>query len=122
MKKGTDDHPYVGRMHREFLRPVLNGRADTVVVGCTHYILLAPAIRALVGARVNIIEPSTAVAEQLKKRLAEATSTRREGPIEDDEFYTSPRQPERVGEVASQLLGKNIRMVSEQTLIARNAA
>jgi glutamate racemase len=40
------------------------------VLGCTHFPVLAPAIAAVVGPRVAIVDASDAVAAELKKRLA----------------------------------------------------
>lgn len=51
------------------LGPGLAAGADTVVLGCTHYAFLAPAIAALAGPGVSLMEPSAAVARQLVRVL-----------------------------------------------------
>ena len=40
-------------------------RVDTVVLGCTHYPFVAPAIRALLGDAVRLIDTASAVAERV---------------------------------------------------------
>jgi glutamate racemase len=52
-----------------YLSPLLLAGADTIVLGCTHYPFLAPLIREIVGPDVAIIDPATAVAKELARRL-----------------------------------------------------
>ncbi|MBX7020472.1 glutamate racemase, partial [Providencia rettgeri] len=57
---------------RERLAPALQSRADTLVLGCTHYPFLRPTIDAISGSRFHILEPSFAVAAQGHRRLQQA--------------------------------------------------
>lgn len=52
-----------------YLAPLLHAGADTIVLGCTHYPFLVPLIRDIVGLDVAIIDPATAVAKELARRL-----------------------------------------------------
>lgn len=52
-----------------YLSPLLRAGADTIVLGCTHYPFLAPLIREIVGSDLTIIDPATAVAKELARRL-----------------------------------------------------
>lgn len=45
------------------------GRIDTLLLGCTHYPLLAPAIRSIVGHEVRVIDSATATASALASLL-----------------------------------------------------
>lgn len=54
---------------REYLAPIMAAKADTLVLGCTHYPFLIERIQELVGTGVKIIEPSHAVARELANRL-----------------------------------------------------
>lgn len=60
-------------MLRRYLAPrlLLARGADTIVLGCTHYVFLAEQIRSLAGPGVTVIESSEAVARQVERRLAE---------------------------------------------------
>jgi len=51
------------------IQPLLDAGADTLVLGCTHFPLLAPLIAELAGPAVRLIDPAPAVAEQLARRL-----------------------------------------------------
>jgi glutamate racemase len=54
---------------RDHLRGLLQAGADTLVLGCTHYAFLRPAIRAVVGPAVQLIDSADAVARELVRRL-----------------------------------------------------
>ncbi|MGH8913305.1 MAG: glutamate racemase [Acidimicrobiia bacterium] len=65
------------------LEPLLEGGADTLVLGCTHFPFLAPLIQEVSGPGVAIVDPGPAVARQVRRvarapggsgRLALATS------------------------------------------------
>jgi glutamate racemase len=55
---------------RQYLQFGLAQGADTIVLGCTHYAFLTNEIKAIVGATVQIIEPSLAIADQLVRVLS----------------------------------------------------
>ena len=57
---------------RSYLDPLLRAGADTLVLGCTHYPFLIPAIRSLIGESLQILEPSEAIARQTERVLERA--------------------------------------------------
>ncbi|HSR01701.1 MAG TPA: glutamate racemase [Methylophilaceae bacterium] len=57
---------------QKYLKPLLAGGADAIVLGCTHYPFLRPLITEIVGPEIAIIDTGKAVSEQLKKKLIEA--------------------------------------------------
>lgn len=52
------------------LRPMLDAGADTIVLACTHYSFLMPAIRRITGPGVEVIDPAPAVARHVHATLA----------------------------------------------------
>jgi glutamate racemase len=54
-----------------FIEPLIAKGADTLVLGCTHYVFLRPIIQEIIGPNVAVIESSDAVARQLERRLSE---------------------------------------------------
>jgi glutamate racemase len=62
---GRLDTPDTEAMLREYLAPMMAADVDTIVLGCTHYPFLAPAIQRIVGPGVSVIDPSPAVARQV---------------------------------------------------------
>jgi glutamate racemase len=66
------------------LSPLLAAGADTIVLGCTHYPLIAETIQSVAGAHVTLVDPAEAVARELRRRLDERgllVSTERIGTL-----------------------------------------
>ncbi len=53
----------------KYLVRLLDRGADVIVLGCTHYPFLAPLIREIAGPDVSLIDPSAAVAREVRRRL-----------------------------------------------------
>ncbi|MCB9134214.1 MAG: glutamate racemase [Anaerolineales bacterium] len=51
------------------LHPMLAKGIDTVVLGCTHYPFVIPLIQEIAGPNVRVIDPSPAVARQVRRLL-----------------------------------------------------
>ncbi|RJG01576.1 glutamate racemase [Noviherbaspirillum sedimenti] len=79
--KGLADQVEKGELHspatmvllNQYVTPLLQEGADTLVLGCTHYPFVQPAIESLVhqvaGAPVAIVDTGEAVARQLVRQL-----------------------------------------------------
>jgi glutamate racemase len=52
-----------------YTAPLLARGADTLVLGCTHYLFLAPLITEVVGSAVALVDTGEAVARQLQRRI-----------------------------------------------------
>jgi glutamate racemase len=55
-----------------YLRPIIDKGGDIVVLGCTHYPFLRPLIEEVAGPAVDVIDPATPVARELRRRLETA--------------------------------------------------
>jgi glutamate racemase len=53
----------------QYVRPLLDRGADTVVLGCTHYPFLMDLIRDVAGSAVTVIDSAVPVARELRRRL-----------------------------------------------------
>ena len=71
------------------LRPMLDRGIDTVVLGCTHYPFVIPLIEQIVGENVRVIDPSPAVAKQVKRLLDASGLEISASGRADVHFYTS---------------------------------
>jgi glutamate racemase len=85
-----------------YVRPVLARGADTLVLGCTHYPFLRPLIEEVAGPSVSLIDPATAVARELRRRLQNAKLLGIDGRRGTEEFWTSAT-PAAVTAVIAQL-------------------
>ena len=57
---------------QRYVRPIIDKGADIIVLGCTHYPFLRRSIQDAAGPAVEIIDPATAVARELRRRLESA--------------------------------------------------
>ena len=67
VEKGQLEGPEVDKLLLPYLQPMLDQNIDQLVLGCTHYPFLAPAMQRLTGPDVKIVDPAPAVAKQVKK-------------------------------------------------------
>jgi glutamate racemase len=54
----------------KYLRPLLEAEIDTLVLGCTHYPLLRPAIHRLLGDDVTLVDSAENCAIAVRELLA----------------------------------------------------
>jgi glutamate racemase len=57
---------------REYCRPLREAGVDTVILGCTHYPLVAPMIQRTLGRGVRLISSATATAVAVEQALSRA--------------------------------------------------
>lgn len=71
VEKGELTSPSTKALLKQYIQPLLNANADTIVLGCTHYPFVRPLIKDLVRKDVVLIDTGAAVANHLKNRLQE---------------------------------------------------
>lgn len=79
---------------------------DTVVLGCTHFPALAPAIRAVVGPGVRIVDSAETTARAVREELAATGIACASGASEVQ--YIATDGTERFARVGSRFLGRAI--------------
>ena len=67
VEAGNLDTPETENLLKNCISPLISAGADQLVLGCTHYPFLIPAIRRLIGPGVSIIDPAPAVASQVAR-------------------------------------------------------
>jgi glutamate racemase len=67
--RGRLDTTEVYSILEQALKPMLGEGIDTVVLGCTHFPFVIPAIENIVGSGVRVIDPSPAIACQVQRLL-----------------------------------------------------
>ena len=73
VERGDLQAPHVQQLIRQFCAPLRTAGCDTVVLGCTHYPLLAEQIQAELGSQVRLLDTAEPVARQAA-RLWQQTS------------------------------------------------
>lgn len=93
---------------RRYISPLLAGDADTLVLGCTHYVFLLAQIRKIVGPEITIVESSEAVARQLERRLAEIRKLAEEGTGKSETKFFTTGSVNQGRAVISELWGASV--------------
>ena len=88
------------------LRPMLDERIDTVVLGCTHYPFVIPLIQEIVGPEVRVVDPAPAIARQVE-RVLDAREMRLSSPVEGKTRYLTTGDPNHLEALLPRLIGKD---------------
>lgn len=88
IERGDGDTAETEQLLRSWLEPMLAQGADTLVLACTHYPFVLPAIQRIIGSRMRVIDPAPAVARQLQQVLGQRGVLAGAGRAEH-RFYTS---------------------------------
>jgi glutamate racemase len=72
----------------EYLAPILRSGADTVILGCTHYPFLMPAL-AEAAPGVRFIDPASATAAELEDALTDDGQRMRKNEPAESRFFTT---------------------------------
>lgn len=106
---------------REYLAPLRSRQIDALILGCTHYPFLKPAIRAAIGPGVKIIDPARETAAAfvgyLESHPKLASKLRRAGA---SRYFVSDKT-EHFAKLASRWLGRRITL-EKATLCNRSAS
>ncbi|WP_041274516.1 glutamate racemase [Desulforamulus reducens] len=94
IESGKLNAPETEEKLRTFLQPILDKKADTIVLGCTHYPFLRPMLESLAGPGVSVIDTGQAVAKQVSRVLSACNLAKNSGPLGTEQFYTSGNQTE----------------------------
>jgi glutamate racemase len=71
VEEGWHDDPVTEQVARRYLEPLLARSIDTLVLGCTHYPLLAPVLRRVTGGDVRLVDSAESVARTVAVGLGE---------------------------------------------------
>jgi glutamate racemase len=106
---------------RDYLDPLKRSDIDTLVLGCTHFPLLSPAIQQVVGARVRLISSAEETAREVGEILAarDQLSASTERP---EQAYSTTGDPGEFERLGSRVLGRPIGAVEHVPLEVLDAA
>lgn len=103
VEEGWLEDPVTHLVAERYLAPLIEGGVDTLVLGCTHYPLLAPVLSRLLGPRVTLVDSGEAVAAELAAGLT-ARGLLARGRRGEDHFLVTDAA-ERFGRLAERILG-----------------
>lgn len=92
---------------KRYLQPLIEGGVDTLILGCTHFPLLAPILQTLLGDDVTLID-SGAETARAAHALLTATDALADHTAGDCRFFVSDT-PQGFARVAEMFLGREVR-------------
>ena len=114
-EEGWIGHKATYEIAEEYLEELRNLEIDTLVLGCTHYPILAGVIQKVMGDHLALIDSGVASAELVKKELQEKGLENDEREKGKSEFYVSDI-PTTFKTVAELFLGRPVNEVHKVSL------
>jgi glutamate racemase len=111
-EEGWTNHTATYEIAREYLKEFIKIGVDTLVLGCTHYPILAEVIQNIVGKDVKLIDSGIAAAESVKEELDRYNLHSNKSSQGNQSFYVSDI-PMKFKELAELFLGKPISEVQK---------
>jgi len=106
VEAGEADSPRADKVLREDLADIVRLGADTLVLGCTHYPLLKPAINRLFPGSFELIDSASTTAAKVERHLEHSRLRATEGTPRHEVLVTAV--PQRFDEIAANLFGEAI--------------
>ncbi|MCF2707143.1 glutamate racemase [Arcanobacterium haemolyticum] len=109
VESGITVGPEVREVAEEYLEPIKAAQVDTLVLGCTHYPLLAGVIGLVMGDDVTLVSSSDETARDVYRHLSDKDLFAPPGSATQSFFATG--DPTRFGELARRFLGPEVTTV-----------
>ena len=109
VEEGWLEHEVTRLTVREYLRPLLADKIDTLILGCTHFPLLKPLIQQE-APQLELVDSSTTTAEATAQALAAANLLNAQTAAPDYRFYVSDI-PLRFQTIGERFLGRSLEQI-----------
>jgi glutamate racemase len=107
VERGITSGPTLLRLARSYLEPLQSAGVDTLVLGCTHYPMLAGLIGLVMGDGVTLVSSADETAKDVYRRLTETDGLRDGGTPPAHRFLaTGDRAP--FARLAERFLGRSV--------------
>ncbi len=110
VEAGGLDSTDTNALLEKYLEPIKQSSADCLVLGCTHYPFLKPAIVQVMEREIEIIDSGEAIAKRVKTLLANNETSASEGAVK----YFTTSEPDQFNNIASKLLKEKIKAKTVQ--------
>ncbi|HEY4420656.1 MAG TPA: glutamate racemase, partial [Pseudonocardia sp.] len=126
VERGMTSGRQILGLAQSYLEPLQRARVDTLVLGCTHYPLLAAVLQIVLGPEVTLVSSADETAKDLVRLLMDADLARDpEAPAPGPHEFLATGDPEPFRRLGRRFLGPEIGQVAalgpatEQTPLAR---
>jgi glutamate racemase len=110
IEEGWVDHPALDIIVKDYLLPLKQENVDTVLLGCTHYPMLANLIRKELGPTVTVLDSAGAAARLVAEMLEKENGAQSVQTGAEYQFFVSD-DPEKFRMLGQKFLGKPIQKV-----------
>ncbi len=105
VEEGWVDDPVALTIAQKYLKPLLDDKVDTVILGCTHYPLLKSTIAKVMGPRVQLIDSAQQVALKARETLRKMDLSAPRGHKPVRRFFVTD-EPKHFDRLARRFLGQ----------------
>lgn len=105
VEEGVQASPAARLITEDYLQPFQHAGVDTLILGCTHYPILATVIGETMGPGVHLVDPGIALAHVLAADLAQRDLVAASGHAVQHQYFVTDRSA-RFQELAERFLGR----------------
>jgi glutamate racemase len=106
VEEGVQATPAARLIVEDYLHPLQEAAVDTLILGCTHYPILASVIGQAVGPAVRLVDPGIALAQTLAADLRQrGLLAESDGATDEHQYFVTDRSA-RFQELAERFLGR----------------
>jgi glutamate racemase len=116
VEEGWTDREATRLIAREYLEPLAEAQVDTIVLGCTHYPLLAPMLSELTQPGVRLIDSAAETAAEARRTLIEHNLVAPQVKSTPAHRFVASDDPDHFLRVGQRFLGSAIDRVEKVTL------
>ena len=109
VEEGLEEDEVAGLVVKKYLREMRDSAIDVLVMGCTHYPILEPRIRELLGDDVYIVNSGRETAAEVQRMLQMYGFHKNSGKGGSDYFVTDA--PDKLSDLGGRVLGEPLRRV-----------
>lgn len=109
VEAGEQKNKITGIILQKYLESIKGKKIDTLVLGCTHYGILEPEIRKIMGKNIRIISQSRIIGKKLKEYLVRHPEIEKKLKKTRKRIYCTTDLSENFNNFGSRILGQKIR-------------
>ena len=115
IEEGWSHTPVAMDIARSYLEPFKGTGIDTLILGCTHYPIMAKTIQGAVESHVQLVYSGETVGNKLSAHLEKNNCKNDSGSPGETRFYVTD-YPQKFDELGSLFLGRNMEHVEHVSL------
>lgn len=115
-EEGWLRRPETKKILKYYLRPLKEKRVDFLILGCTHYPVLASRISEVMGPQCRIIIPGEEVAKKLTEYLDKHPEIEKKLSANKKRTFYTTDDPQKFQQLGPRFLGENISRVEKISL------